>query len=576
MKKAFLTGLLFLTLLGTGYLWAGGQQPEEEAAAPVMIAGKYSEAPMLAALVAAGELPSVDNRLPKEPKVVPPVESIGKYGGRLTLYATSDRGINDLQEPRHGSNLFRPPRSGLGIEPDLAAGYEMNREENSFTIFLREGLKWSDGHPLTSEDVKFAYMDMYLHPDVRVWTGNNITDVEIIDDLTVKLIRGGGLGVLDLMLADWNGSEIVSFEPAHYLKKWHIDYNDEAQEIAEEEGFDNWYEAMYSHYWWWPVKDVDLPRVDPWVLKAFDQSQRAYERNPYFWRIDEEGNQLPYIDGYVTQIVDAEVYELKVSGGAADIAFMSTQLENLSLYKTNAAAGDYEVILYPGAMSSAFTLIPILTQSDPVMRELVQDLRFRQALSVTLNREEMNEILAFGLGKPGNTSPLPSSSFYVEGWREHYAQYDPALANRLLDEIGLDEKDRDGWRLRKDGEVLTLLLEYFNPRLTPAFELIKEYFEDVGVRTIIKLEEVSILAERRTAGEFFAWMHSEIWYPHSGERMAFMNVWVWSDDGGHAPSWATYLSEKQIAVQEMLGKGVPLPPDWRRLKTPKDDDLGVF
>jgi peptide/nickel transport system substrate-binding protein len=538
-----------------------------------MVAGRYSEAPMLAAKVTAGELPAVEERLPVEPKVVPPVESIGKYGGTLTIFAVSELPISDFLEPRHGSNLFRVPRNGIGIEPDLAADFEMSREEKSFTIFLREGLKWSDGTPLTSEDVRFVFEDMHMHPNVRTWGGLGVTAVDVIDELTVKLIKGGGLGILNLQLADWFGSDITSMQPAHYLKKWHIDYNDDAQTLAEEEGFDNWYDAMNSHYWWWPFKDPELPRLDPWVLKEFGTTQRVYERNPYFWRVDPEGNQLPYLDGFVSVIVDPEVNQLKISGGAADLSFVNTQLDNISLYKTNAERGGYDVTLYPGTMSTAFTLIPVLTQKDPVMRELAMDVRFRQALSVAINRDEMNEILAFGLGTPGAASPLPSASFYMEGWREHFAQYDPDLANKLLDEIGLAERDNDGFRKRPDGETLTLLLEYFGARLTPAFELITEYYADVGVKSIMKIEDPGLMNERRNAGEFFAWMHNAIWYPWSSERFAFMNAWVWSDEGGHAPPWGTWLGQKLTAVQEMLGEGVDVPPNWRWLDTPKDGEL---
>jgi peptide/nickel transport system substrate-binding protein len=463
------------------------------------------------------------------------------------------------------------------MEPDVAAGYEMDQATNTFTIFMREGLKWSDGVPLTSEDVRFCFEDMHMNPDVRTWGGIGVTGVEVVDDLTVKLIKDGGLGIIELNLSDWFGSQITSFQPAHYLKKWHGDYNPDAEKLAQEEGFDHWYGnggAMMSHYWWGPQKEVNLPSVSPFFLVQSSTTTKKYERNPYHFRIDPAGNQLPYLDGFTIAIVDQEVYQLKVSQGAADIAFTGTRLDNYSLYKTNEEIGNFNAVLYPDLMSSAYTLDFILTNQDPVIRPLINNLKFRQALSVAINRDEINEILTFGMGRTGNVAPLHSNSYYQEGWREHYAQYDPDLANKLLDEIGLDKRDGEGFRLGPDGKKFNWLVDITSNREVPLMELIKEYWEDVGVRTIPKLMEPGLQGERMAASETMMWVHPWDQYPHSSERFAFASVWHWSDDGGHAPHWATWLNEHNRAVKESLAEGEPFPVNWRTVETGKEDTYG--
>jgi peptide/nickel transport system substrate-binding protein len=561
--------MVLLTIaLAAATSW-GGPKKEGATATATTVTGAYKEAPMLAAMVKAGTLPSLDQRLPANPKVIESVESIGKFGGQLSIYATADIPNQDLQEVRYGFGMLRIPRSGIGLEPDLAENFELDRAGNSITLFLRKGLKWSDGHPLTAEDVRFAFEDMhFMAPEVVTWGAAGVSAVEVIDDYTVKIIRGAGLGVLPLQLSTWYGSQTTTFQPAHYLKTWHIRHNPDADKLAKEAGREHWYQLLYDKYWWWPIKNTELPRADAWILKEFGTTQKVYERNPYFWRVDSAGNQLPYIDRVVFSIVDSEVYQLKVTAGAADLAYMWTTLDNLALYKANEAAGSFRTILYPGTMSTAYTILWIVTQKDPAMRDLVSNLKFRQAMSVAVNRAEMNEVLLFGMGKPSNPCPLPTVSFYQQGWCEHYAQYDPALANRLLDEIGLTKRDANGFRLRPDGQPLTVVVDYASARLTPALELVTEYWKKIGVNTATKLEDVSLMAQRRTAGEITAWAHQLRWVPPSGEREMFLNAWVWSSEAGHAPLWDQWLVAKQRAVQTIVGVGKPLPANWRRMDTP--------
>jgi peptide/nickel transport system substrate-binding protein len=349
-KRIFLLLMVILVVGLTACQRA--EKTTEEKIADIIKRGRYGEAPMLATMVKAGELPSVKDRLPEEPVVVEPIEGIGRYGGELIVYATGENIFGQDFQGMWGTSFFRQPRSGVWIEPDVAEGWEINEDKTAITVFMRPGMKWSDGAPLTSEDVRFTFEDMHFNENVGTWGSYGIDAVEVIDEYTIKLINNEGLGTNPLQMSTWFGGYATSMHPAHYLKKWHLDYNSEAEKLAKDAGFDNWYSYMRDHYWWAPLKDPDKPQIEPWQLVQFTSTGKLFERNPYFHRVDQEGNQLPYIDRMRIQIVDGEVYQLKVSSGAASIAYAQATLENLPLYKQGEAAGDYRTILHPGTMVS--------------------------------------------------------------------------------------------------------------------------------------------------------------------------------------------------------------------------------
>jgi len=572
MSKKILT--LLLILLVTGLMtWAAGGKEEAEIEAPAAKIGEYGEAPMLAKMVASGELPPVEERLPKNPKVVEMIESIGRYGGDLVAFATKEGIFNEDLQGMWGSSLFRSPRDGVGVEPDLAEGYEINEDKTAITVFLREGLKWSDGHPLTSEDIRFTFEDMHFNPSVATWGSWGIDAIEVIDEYTAKFINNEGLGINLLQMASWWGGYVGTYHPAHYLKQWHIDYNADADKLAKEEGFEHWYEAMRDHFWWTPLKDVNKPQIEPWDVAEHSTTAKLFVRNPYFWRVDEAGNQLPYIDRVRVQIVNPEIYQLKVTGGAASLAYYHADFANLPLYKTSEDEGEYKVILHPGVMGANIKLIMNQNHPDPELRSIYNNLKFRQALSVAIDRDEVNEVIYQGLGVPRQCAPLKTVSYYKEGWQEHYAQYDPDLAEQLLDEIGLDKKDSAGYRRKADGKTLSLVIEYTDDRYTAELELVKEYWDDVGFKTIIKLQDMGLMDQRMGSSEYFAWVHPNPFQPWCDERNMFQRGWVWAGEAGQASQWMAWLSSKMAAAEEELGEGVSLPPDWRRLKTAKDDEL---
>jgi len=227
-------------------------------------------------------------------------------------------------------------------------------------------------------------------------------------------------------------------------------------------------------------------------------------RNPYYHKVDTAGNQLPYIDELVSNVVgNLETVNLKVVSGEIDIAGQILSLENYPLYKENEKEGNYRVLLWESSIGGDVVFAFNLNHKDPVLRKIFQDVRFRHAMSLAINRDEINEVVYRGKATPCQATAFPTCSFYKEEWAKAYAQYDPKKANELLDEMGLKWDKDHKRRLRPDGEDLTITIEYFpiTTATTACCELVREYWNAVGVKAEIKSEERSFYETRSEAGE---------------------------------------------------------------------------
>lgn len=565
MKVTTVALLMVLILVfGGAFAFANAPDPDPQPAdeRAAVRRGEFGEAPMLAALVDAGELDPVELRIPKNPKVVETIESIGRYGGDLKVFAITPSIFNNDMQGMKGTSLLRIPRNGLGVEPDVCEGYELSEDGLTVTWHLREGMRWSDGAPFTSEDMRFANEDCTNDPDVRSWTTNGYTSCKVIDDYTIEMFRPTGhSGAAMFANADWFGGYAVMYQPAHYLKQFHGKYNENADARAKEEGYDTWQEAFGEGglYWWAPLRNPDKPQIEPWDLVDWSDTLQVKERNPYFFRVDAEGNQLPYIDRWISQVVDLEVYGLKVTGGEADIAYNQTRLEDMAIYQQGAQAGDYTITLYPGVAIAEMKMRFQSWHANEMKREILNDVRFRQALSVAINRAEIQEVIYQGQGRAGAIAPLESCSFYVEGWRDYYAQYDPELANRLLDEVGLDKRDADGFRMWQNGQTLSEAILYAQPKFNAELELIAEYFADVGLKIVPNLQDVAIITElTEQTRESFLNVHANANIPPGNERATYGNVWQWPHDF-NVDAWEDTL---YFSLQSTLGQDWIRPDDW--------------
>jgi peptide/nickel transport system substrate-binding protein len=496
--------VIIALLFCTSTVWAGGGQEEVEEKVPVSEAvGEYRESPMLTALVDAGELPPLEERLPPVPAVCELLGDVGVYGGPLYTFSTSNgpwEDFGDLQE--NGSSYVHDTMDGELI-PDLMVAWEPADDLESVILTFRKGVKWSDGTPVTVDDFLFMINDIDLHPDVSEWgsLGPAKEAVAISDDtFRVDFLRPFPRILSQLAAkACWGG-----IQPKHYLSKWHITYNEDADEVAKEEGFSTWFDAFHNHFWWAPATDLDRPVIQPWVLTENSSVQKRLVRNPYYYKVDPAGQQLPYIDEIISPIVDPETYTLKIISGEADVAFMHTKFENYTLYKESEESGGYTVTEVPGTQASEVSIVFNYNTPDPLINQLTKNIKFKAGLSHAINRDEVNRVVHKGMGVPRQATVLPSASYYKPEWAEAYAEYDVALANRYLDESGLTKKNADGFRLRPDnGQVLEWVVEFGGSGgagVVQTMELVKEYWETVGIKTILKAMEPALFSERQHTG----------------------------------------------------------------------------
>ena len=474
----------------------------------------YGEAPMLAAMVAAGELPPVQERLPEEPLVLQPLASIGRYGGNLIGAANYPTyGADDVWSARI-QGLLKPSMDLATVVPNAARAWQASDDLRSLTLHLRRGMKWSDGHPFTADDVMFWYDDYLGNDEInpvkpKMWSpGGELMTVEKLDDLTVRYSFAAPFpGGTVLMAAVPRDGNWTTFAPRHYLEQFHISYNPEANDLAKEAGLDNWYQLLRSH-WGLEIQsreDVDLPSIDTWVLDEVDAAGNKYfTRNPYYWKIDTAGNQLPYIDEQTRQLFDSmETIHLQVINGELSYAAFHSVLNNYPLYKSNEAEGGYRVLLWKSLRGAEQTFYWNQTSKDPVLREIFNDIRFRQATSLAINRDEINDSLFFGRAVPRQATVNPDNELFEPWMADHYAEYDPDRANELLDEMGL-QWDADGeYRLRPDGKRIAVVFPYreLEGPKQRINELAQEYWKAIGIDVTLKQVSSKLFWEMVNANE---------------------------------------------------------------------------
>ncbi|MEM7532380.1 MAG: ABC transporter substrate-binding protein [Chloroflexota bacterium] len=495
--------------------------------------GQYGEAPILADMVAAGDLPPIDERLPLSPYVVDTDSlvvgfepDIGVYGGMMRLPQEGPGGDPHIYIGMNEPLIWAPGafEYDLGIHGNVAQDWEVNEDSTEYTIYLREGLKWSDGVPVTTEDVRFAYEDVLLNEEItpsfpRWLRAGNRGDgtpmvIEIVDDYTFKIIFDEPYGIFpaQLAIAGWH-SYAPFLKPMHYMSQFHIDYTplEELQPLMEEESIEEgqWYnlfnDRSVGNNLWKHTNEGGLghPTLQQWMMTKADSGIFTYERNPYYFKVDRAGNQLPYIDTVRMEVVqDRETMFARAVMGEFDYMGERSSLKNLPLMAEAEAEGTLKVQL-PRMHRTPLDYKLVLTYDDPVWQEVTSDVRFRQALNFAINRPEI--LKTFYLDQ---FAKLP-----VETTNPEYSQ---DKANALLDEMGMTDRDDDGFRLSPSGEAFSILFELapYSQDHVPMGELIAEYWKEVGVNTSVKVTDGALLNQRLNANEVQAtgiWSHEDIW-----------------------------------------------------------------
>jgi len=473
----------------------------------------YQEAPMLAELVAAGELPPLEERLPAEPLVVEPQSEVGTYGGTMRFAEANASSAWSASLVRQ-AGLFRYNQTGTEVSVDIAKDYSFNDDLTELTLELREGHKWSDGQPFTVDDILFWWEDIANNPELSpngppgFWkfTDGELPVFEKVSDTLLKITFPAPFPiVIDRFGRTFFSSDPSIMAPKHYLQKWHADYNEDAAQVAADEGFESWVQAFNAHFqparWW----EIERPWLWKWIPEEETADRLIFVRNPYYHAVDTEGNQLPYIDRIsVSIITDQQTLALRASSGELDFESYYINIADMPVFRANEEAGNYKVAIASQLRSADLALMPNRTVKDPILNELFNNKDFRIALSLGINRERMNETLYFGLGTPYPAIPLPSNSYIKPEWTTMYIDYDPDQANALLDGLGLTERDGDGFRLRPDGDRLSVLIEIgvLEGNKQAACELVADDYVAIGIEVVCRLTEGSLFSERNLANEF--------------------------------------------------------------------------
>jgi peptide/nickel transport system substrate-binding protein len=454
---------------------------------------EFHEAPVLSELVKQGKLPKVEDRLPDEPMVTVPYEQVGTYGGTLRT-----EGLKLIILMHHG--LFIQNSAGNKVLPDLAESYTFAKDYKSLTIRLRKGVRWSDGHPFTVDDILFWWEDEMNNKDLNPggpWGSYAYASFHKISDHILKIkLKYPTASFLAEVSHPFTLGQCFFYNPKHYLKKWHIKYNPKADELAKEEGFGSWTEAYYYHEGKWELhKRENVPTLYAWEIEKVTSTYIVARRNPYFWQIDTAGNQLPYIDRIIATFTkETQPKLLSMLGGQLDYVpgMEEIVLDDYPFLKENEEKCGYQIRTQPGDYQSSVTVTFNPLVPNKAIRKLFHDFRFRKALSIGMDRDAINDAVFLGLGTPRQHGPLPIVSYYKKEWGEYCIQYDLQKANALLDEMGLIWDDDHKYRIGFDGKPVEILVESGHGGDTEAgvAEVLAGQYAKLGIKLVIKTEKL--------------------------------------------------------------------------------------
>lgn len=438
----------------------------------------YTEPDWVSELVADGVLPPVEERLPLEPRVI--LESgmsdgLGVYGGVWRDFSACptegyNRGAGQsagwfgIEAAAFASLLKSGPiyRRSDALEPlpYLAKSWEWSEDGFELTMNLIEGAKWSDGHPFTTEDVLFTWEDMIVDTNVQSPKGasawvfdDEMTQLEVMDDYTFKFIFPVAFPVQAFFQMDEGDFHI---SPAHILKPLHPKYNSEMDYVD--------FEAAM------PPDETPVVLGEFVPVEYITDELMILRRNPYYWGVDEAGNQLPYLDEVVFEKGPSGVGRtLSTLAGSAD----HSNLENPSTFiETLKRAEEDDAHFYvewgPETLGFSIKLnlstsLGVKDERDTAVRELFRDVRFRKAVSFALDREGISQSILRGPFLRGWAGGLFPGSSYFDRNTVAYFNNNPEAAAALLAELGFEDTDGDGtlnWPTERlaSGENLVLAL----------------------------------------------------------------------------------------------------------------------
>ncbi len=556
----------------------------------------FNEAPQFAELVAAGKLPPVAERIGSDPLVIEPVHEIGEYGGiwRRGFSGPADK-WNGYRCCTGTDHVLYWDYTGSTPVPNIAKSWEASEDGKSFTIRLRDGMKWSDGASFSADDFVFWFESMYGNEELvptntsYFSTSSGKGNLKKIDNLTIEINFPDPYFLFIDVLAGathlgghaYQGPNARGmFAPAHYMKQFHPDHAGQGavDVIVADEGYDNWVNLFKAKNDW--ALNPELPVVTPWKTTApITESTWVLERNPYSIWVDTEGNQLPYIDKVVLTVFEnLEVHNLRAVAGEYDMQARHVDIQKVPVFLENEEKGKYKLYLDPGDYGSDMQVkINKSFVDDPEIGELLRNVDFRRALSMGVDREEISETFFLGIAPPRSVAPVASNECYPgKEYETKWHNFDQAAANALLDGLGYAEKDGNGIRLRKDGNgsltiVITTLGGQF-VQYTQIMEAIAEQWADIGIKLDVREVERSLAGEiyRANQHQLAAWNNdgSEHMFTFPGHIFPFS---AGSSGGTEFGVWFQTNGEQGTEPPEYLKT---IMSNWRRaFSVPRDERI---
>ena len=503
-------------------------------------------------------LPPVTERLPEDPVVVAPYKSVGKYGGTARITVDDNWQFFSWEAALTLSPDLRT------VLPNLAESWTVSDDGRVISIRLRKGLRWSDGEPLTSDDFVFTFNHIWLDKELNPITSRLIQGGRIVrvDDYNFHYAFDEPNPLFVNLIAQY-GDFLV--DPEHYFKQFHPAYADreELVERTRREGFISWTSWVRALKGFRIEQSAEVPTLRAFRVVSRTLQMMRLERNPYYFKIDPARNQLPYIDRVDAEIVldNAELSTAKASTGQLDFSAFSLRTQDIPLLKLGERTGLINVYIWTRLHSSDVVLQFNFNHADERLRTLYWDKRFRHALSYAIDRQEMNEIIYFGLGTPRQVTVHPSSAYYEPEFAFAHANHDPARARALLDEMGLKDVTGDGFREYPDGAPLAITIEFLDFE-TPkgiSMELVREYWRDVGIDLRLKLVDRGLQNARASAGA----MEMTLWHADRVTDILFPlepDWWVPRSAGWDRcmwNKWARFYETQHRPPEQRLGEQPP-------------------
>jgi len=463
----------------------------------------YKESPVLADLVKAGKLPAVDKRLPSDPLVITPLVEQGQYGGTLRMgFTGSDPGWGGMWYVTGWENLVSWKPDASGVQPNIAKSWDVSDDATTYTFHLRENMKWSDGEPFNADDILFYINDVLFNKDISPngpiaeWLPKDgAADLKVTksDDYTVTFKFAKPHGLLLYQLAQYSGRH-VTFFPKHYLSQFHAKYNEKIADLVAAAKVDNWV-TLFNQKAAGPTNDAqtyfanpDKPSLYPWIVvqPLGTGTTVKMDRNPYYWKVDKDGNQLPYIDSVVgTAYQKSEARTFAMLNGDLDYIKDAPPSDRAVFYDAVKQGKPLKIGTIVSDAGTTNTLHFNLAIADPIKNKVFNDKNFRIGMSYAVNRQEIIDIVFNGQGEPSQAAPLKDSPLYNEQLATQYIEYSVDKANEYLDKV-LPQKGSDGMRLGPDGKPLSIVFTVSNDlsygtNWVQVAQLVVGYWRKVGI-----------------------------------------------------------------------------------------------